>query len=245
MAVIVDEDSIEDTLGTYGVFGWEDITRGCVVSGMMANTTQPSFRLQEVRVACPAINSTHPTIPNAWLHQVVIPRCDGPDHVRVQLKYKSYQAVGNVPGLVWIKTSGALIGLQTYKDRTGAYIVVSYTNANDQVASVSVHQPCMRRSYQYVESVDPWSVALGYVGRINSTTWGGFGAGYWMCENITGIYDTKTTLWTTTYEFVLNPATWIPHAVYIDKSTNRPPPGSTPIDVDWYLTANFNTLGLP
>lgn len=143
----------------------------------------------------------------------------------------------------------------TQKNRAGVFNTVNYGNAPPQVAEVSVFVNGATVIIQTAEATStPGSVADAYANHTNSTTWNGYAAGMWLCNDVQFEelhVGTSPEVWSFVYQFTLNtPDGWDPVACVIDSQTGRPPDLDTLSApqlaaarkiVVWYDTINFNT----
>lgn len=137
--------------------------------------------------------------------------------------------------------------VETTKDRTGAAITVTHDGITVG-ASVSYRRPRMTVEYDRLEVTNARTRASTYVGKVNSTSFKGFGSGTVFCSSIESRSNAERGGYDVHYVFEIDANGWQPTAAYLDPATGEPPPnlvdGVGVVDVDLYASADFNDLNL-
>jgi len=157
-------------------------------------------------------------------------------------------------------------------DAAGIQIIIpawSTTNADNkavtyprQTRSVPVLVPQVTRRYTRIETADPQSLAMAYVGRVNSYRWNNGEATTWLCTGINGETDDDGLTWTVSYDFQYQTQIvsglergWQIIVTAIDPATGNPADGAEPpvgaqpsgLGTRWvsaYNIADFRNLNL-
>lgn len=105
---------------------------------------------------------------------------------------------------------------------------------------VTVYQAHRNFNFQgYRNTNAPWLLADNLIGAINRGSWMNHGETEWMCTEVEW-YMEKQGRYRFAFEFQHNPDGWNPTVVFIDRITQRPPPGLMPGEGRGYWTVLYH-----
>lgn len=179
-----------------------------------------------------------------------------PSVVRVHLVYRDI-----IFNPAQIEVGASLAQVETNLDKDGNKITLSYTypvgykldanKAGETITQGGFYTklvPEATARYRRTELGSPLVKATQYVGRVNSGTFLGLSAGYWLCTSIVGRSDDGGYSFDVNYEFQVRQDGWAQKLVYINPDTGLPPEdivdevGAKTIDV--YEDIDFDDLDL-
>lgn len=181
-----------------------------------------------------------------------------------------YQIFGTAEVDRWFSGSTTLQQISTENDNSGNQILLEHTYPDDdpdfgintdfnptdtpvavkQGGEISVFSPTSTITSTHIQNTNsPTNIALGWVGHVNSKSWGGSGTRQWMCTDVSHEsldIDSSPEQWKMTFEFQYKSEGWTPTALFIDPRTGRPPQNLIDDegikDIFWHPERDFNTL---
>jgi hypothetical protein len=251
-------DVIDDVGGSWGINGWEDLTRGVIVyglpyvssGGMIANAVNYAISNGY------AINASHPDINNLWVDKIK-PRPDksGANTVHLAIEYN------NVPPAARIQEAQARnpAGTTNIQGAAGLQQTVVYVDVNGTTIRDSQNKPAgvptLKVNPTYVisrqETTSPLTKQAQFSGKINDAAYNGFIKWQLLMEITYNNLFGSTNIWQVNYNFYANiaPNGWKYELFNLDQN-GRPIQGdggvvAQPVIVESYKTVNFNLLNLP
>ncbi|MCC6797711.1 MAG: hypothetical protein IT366_21540 [Candidatus Hydrogenedentes bacterium] len=270
MATVI-PNMIRDLRGreTGGVM--QSMRRMFLVEGL--SSTSSSILKEALEVpGIPVYGEVHASYPNLFVVDRDVEILENsPDKAYVYCEYApvSRDVFNANEGEFRVTGGTGLIQKRIAYDRNGAQITVSHTfpagdddYANETVtqgAEVDVLSPQTTIVMEgIIRTAYPHYISGNSAGYLNAIYWAG-GAPYtWMCTDVRwelfqppdtnsiNTLDWFLPRWKFTFEFLYEPETHIPYAIYRDERINLPPPNlvanSGYTAVDWYPVGDFNQL---
>ncbi len=222
-------------------------------------TGSPEARLYNatIRAGIPQFGEPHPVIPDIQVTDIqASPESNESENVKVRVTYSIPNKDDNEEDSDELSTgipviSSGLTQEDTSLDINGEYLRVTFVGGGaitTKYETVSVQRPQMRVTLSRIEPTIPKQAIAGYLGRVNGSTWSGFGAKTWLMAGVN--VSQENAKYRVEYSFIYRPDTWqaevtvrIPadviEAFPPDKQTGN---GYGKFDV--YKFADFNRLGL-
>lgn len=223
------------------------ITRGCLISGVTGNANERVYNAL-ADAGIPAIGAAHPVAAlSAYkaARKNILSADESNSIFRIAVEYELPTKTFTIDGDPIWSNAVATEAKQKNSDINGDPLVVTY-DGKPQTGTAEVMQPGVVLKAERLESANPLSIAVDYVGFVNSDTFQGFLPGFLLCTRIEGSGNDEAG-WKVTYEFQYNIDQWLSTIVYEDEN------GVVPADItvsdgievyDMYDEIAFSGLGL-
>lgn len=212
-------------------------TRAFLVTDLTGNSSAKLYNA--VQATGIAQGDAHPVIANIYARAISVTPI-GPTSARVSISYEPRDPATSPPddGAAPNVEVGAVTNeVEVDKDIKGNQIILTYTftkyntetklleeiENKGQVGTVKVQRPVPVFKLSRRETQSPHRKALEFVGKMNSDTFMGEPAKYWLCTRIVGRSDDGGESYNVDYEFQFNADTWDPQVVATDPDTGKPP----------------------
>jgi len=249
------------------------VTRVFHVSGLTGNATTRLYNatlLPEI----PAQGSAHPDIPGIYARSINVSPVES-SSARVVVTYQPRDPATQPPddnADPIVEVGAALVEVETNKDINGTFLVLGEFTVTEynktllpkqieetntyppQPGKITVQRPLPLFKFSRRETESPYSKSLNYVGNVNSDSFLGYAAGYWLCSRIYGRSDDGGESYNVEYEFLFNRETWKPWIAATHPDTGEPPvnlngtsalvEGTSLKQIVVYLTISFSGLNL-
>ncbi len=247
---IIESHTLRRTAAGYG------IDRIFIISDVTGN---PQARLYNATITSgvPQYGDPHPVIPDIQVTDIqASPESNDSESVKIRVTYASPTADDSEAGEGDLSTgipviSSGLTQEQTTLDINGEFILVQFFGGggfSTKWEAVTVQRPQMRVTLTRIESSIPKFTIAHYLGRVNSSSWSGFGAKTWLLAGINANQDKGK--YRVEYSFIYRPETWqavVTVRIPADVIDDFPPDvksGNGYAKFDVYDFADFNSLGL-
>lgn len=251
-------DGVNNNKGTREGGKWVEKSAILHVSGLMPVTDGSDVLLAsawaEIQTAGYGYGSVHPDYSGLYLLEPLEFSATSKTSVDVDVTYRRQQYTES--SYVNVRGGVSVVSEKTNKDKTGSVITVSYKEnstaaAVNQVGMVDVMIPAFALEFSKTQTANPVSTCLGKIGRVNSDTFQGAGAGYWLCADASFSTADGGSTWDVSFKFIYSNKKW-QQTVYYVGETGRPPRdwnedynSNCVKEVEVYGEAVFGTLGLP